>query len=642
MNYKHQCMYMCDLFHTKCPHAANEISSIFEHAKGPGQGCSSYVKKKNAWFVDPFNFTDAGNAKRLVSTYGDNLVYSYEMLNWYIYNGCIWKIDTQEQIYQLAKSTAINLHVAAMNISDDEKRKKLVGYAMGLESQKGLKNMIESAQNEPGIPISINDFDKNKDIVCVDNGTINLKTSELLDFNKDEYITKQIATPYNPNAECPIFNNFLDTIFNHDDELIGFIKRFFGYCLTGHTSEQVFCIFYGHGSNGKGTLTDTIMDVMGKYAKTTEPDTIIKKKYERSSTNDLADLKGARLVLTSENDMNQELDEGRIKRITGQDRITCRFLYKEYFEYVPEYSLVLLTNHEPVIKAQDYSIWRRVLKVPFDVTIPKEEWDLNLREKLNSESEGILKWLVEGAKEWYDEGLKTPESIVEATEEYKDELDMVGDFVELFCNVGDDLKAASGDLYMVYKSWCGVTNIYPKGSRGFGRDLTDKSFESDKINGIRYKLGIDLQEEHKEYLIESRLNEDEKTIARALGSFIGKFLESSTRDINRNLSYKEGLHDPVMSTDTIHKNEKRPSMRIKEPHSQSIAKEGHKNKEPSQTDDNNLDTIKIKLLSSKSEYNINGIQYSLKRGDIADVPRKKAEQLINLNMAINVSGGVTA
>ena len=637
MNYKHQCMYMCDLFYTKCPHAANEISSIFDHAEGPGQNCSSYVKKKNAWFVDPFNLTDAGNAKRLSSTHGDNIVYSNEMVNWYIFNGCIWVMDTEQQIYQLAKATAIDLYVAAMNIPDYEKKKKICGYALGLESQKGLKNMIESAQNEPGIPISINDFDKNKDVVCVKNGTLNLRTGELTGFSREEYITKQISTTYNPDAKCPIFENFLDTTFNHDTELIGFMKRFFGYSMTGHTSEQVFCIFYGHGSNGKGTLTDTIMDVMCEYAKTTEPDTIIKKKYERSSTNDLADLKGARLVLTSENEMNQELDEGRIKRITGQDRIKCRYLYREFFEYIPEYSLVLLTNHEPVIKAQDYSIWRRVLKVPFNVTIPKEDWDLNLRNKLNSESEGILTWLVEGAKEWYEGGLNVPESITKATEEYKEESDIIGEFIGLFCDLGEDKQIVNKDIYLIYTGWCGMSGHRPFAPTTFGKALGERNFVNSTIGKFRGKKGLDLKVEVKEQLEELKDIDDERWLMSTLSTFIRGFLESPYRGEKWEVSKKPSVNvdtnrpmPEINSTNEGHHENKGDEC-------QGITNKPHKTAEISSSD-----TIKIKLIAPKSEYNINGIQYSLKCGDIADVPRKKAEQLINLNMAMNVSGGITS
>ena len=152
---------------------------------------------------------------------------------------------------------------------------------------------------------------------------------------------------------------------------------------------------------------------------------------------------------------------------TGQDAIKCRFLYKDLFEYFPEYKLVLLTNHEPVIKSQDYSIWRRVLKIPFNVKRPKEEWNLNLRTELIDEREGIFAWLVEGAVAWHKDGLKVTETVIQATEDYKDDLDVIGDFLDMCTDDGENLQVRNIDLFRCYEQWCEGTNNKPFTNRTF-------------------------------------------------------------------------------------------------------------------------------------------------------------------------------
>lgn len=450
--------------------------------------------------IDPAesNMTDWGRAKIFADEHREIVRYSYAMNCWYIWDGKRWKPDSSGAIYQLAKATIHNMYSEVLPTIDDyDKKKKFTMSLVRAENQHALKAMLDSASNEPDIPIDVLDFDKQLDMINVNNGIVDLNTGKLLPHDKCYNMTKMLLLDYNRGAKCDTWLDFLNTTFKGDSDLIEFIQRFLGYSLTGFTDEQVFCIFYGHGSNGKGTLIDTIMNVMGEYAKTTEPETIIKKKYERSSTNDLADLWGARFVTTSETETYQELDEGRIKRITGQDPIKCRFLYKELFEYIPEYKLILLTNHEPIIKSHDYSIWRRVLKVPFDMKLPREQWNLNLRRELLDEREGIFNWLVQGAVMWKKEGLKIPKAVIKATKEYKEELDVVGDFIAMCTDTNAKLSVRNTDLYKCYEQWCGATMNKPFASNTFSRALIERGFVNTKINGMRGKKGIDIKNDVK-------------------------------------------------------------------------------------------------------------------------------------------------
>lgn len=544
-------------------------SDIIDGWKLPGE---AYIKvlKEHGFEIKPNiknniqtvkRLTDWGNAKRLVEKHGDDIKYCPEMMEWYVWNGEMWGNDKCGKMHQFAKGVAVDLWDAASRVDDLELKKIMSKFAISSENQAKIKNMIESAQNEPGIPVELKDFDKNKDIMVVGNGTVDLKTGLLTGYRKEDYITKQIQTNYVEGSRAPRFEKFLNQVMP-DKEIQMFLQRFLGYCLTGQTSEQVFSIFYGHGSNGKGTLLDTVKEIIGPYAKTTDPSTIIQKKQERSSTNDLADLKGARLVLTSENEANQVIDEGRIKRITGQEDLKCRFLYKEFFDYTPEFKLILQTNHEPIIKAQDYSIWRRVIKVPFDVIIPKEDWDKQLRSKLLDESEGILSWLVDGAKLWYNDGLCIPVAVQEATKDYKEELDILGDFIDNYCEQGEELEISVRDFYTLYKHWCNLSDQRPRSSNSLSRELNERSFVTKKINGVRMKKGIDFKPDiKKDYDLVKNI-EDEKTLSRAIGSVLYNLCRVPS-EIVKNKSYHNSPDtDPNPPTDNDNKNNNRPQHRF--------------------------------------------------------------------------------
>lgn len=443
------------------------------------------------------SMSDLNRAQMMVSQNRQTIRYNHVMRSWYIWNKKIWKQDKNGQIFQIAKQTINSLYRYILPNIDPDKKRKFMGQLLKAESQHGLKTMIESAENEPGMPIETSSFDAYPDFLNVHNGTIDLATGELLNHKREMYLTKMISFDYDKNATCPNWMNFIETTFQSDKEVIEFIQRFFGYSLTGRTSEQVFLIFYGHGSNGKGVLLDTVSNVMEIFATTTTPETIMKKRNERASTNDLADLWGARFVTTSETDSYQELDEGRIKRITGQDKIKCRFLYQEWFEYLPEYSLVLMTNHEPVIKSHDHSIWRRVLKINFNHKMDEAKKNLKLREELMEEKEGILKWMIDGAVKWYDDGLKIPESVRQSTTEYKRELDVIGDFIEMCLVTGADVKITNTELYKCYEWWCGKTINKVFAPNTFSKSILERGFNNKKIKNIKFKVGLDVKGEIK-------------------------------------------------------------------------------------------------------------------------------------------------
>lgn len=507
-----------------------------------------------------YNLTDWGNARRLVDTYGDIIRYC-PAVGWYIWDGTVWNEDKKEEIFQYAKRIVRDMYSLLPGIKDNIKQAKLLKFIQGTENQRPLTSMVASARNEPGIPIEREVFDNHKNLINVMNGVLNLRTGRLIPHNKELLLSKKIPCNYIQTSTCPQWDAFLDQIVP-DKKIQGFLQRYFGYSLTGHTSEQVFVIAQGNGSNGKGTMIDTILDVISDYGKTCEPETIIKKKYSRSSSNDLADLQGARFVITSETEQNQVLDEGRIKKITGQDKIKCRFLYQEFFEYTPEFKLFLMTNHEPLIESQDYSIWRRVLKVPFSVKISREQADLHLRDKLISEREGIFRWLVDGALSWYKSGLQIPEAVLQSTNEYKEDLDIIGDFLQMCTDKVESKKITATNLYKVYCIWCKVCEYTPDDPKVFPRGLTERGIKGHKTNGVRYREGIQIKKGLKEDLEAAKDIENEKTRAGAIGSTMYTFLGLSHGNSTSRGNLKKDIVDPQKSTDSDFEKVSRPRSRL--------------------------------------------------------------------------------
>ena len=264
---------------------------------------------------------------------------------------------------------------------------------------------------------------------------------------------------------------------------------------TGETSEQCLFIFYGAGANGKSTFLQTMSYVLGDYSMSTPTETLLVKR-RGAIPNDVARLKGARFVIACEADAEQRLAESLIKQMTGGDTISARFLHQEWFDFEPTHKVFFGTNHKPVIRGTDYAIWRRIRLVPFEITIPEGERDKNLPEKLKAEADGILAWAVQGCQVWQQQGLGVPEEVKAATDSYREEMDILGEFLKDRCRLSLESKVSSKDLYESYSAWCLDNGQEPVGQRAFVSALKEKGFKRCRIGhgGVRGWIGIELME----------------------------------------------------------------------------------------------------------------------------------------------------
>jgi len=449
-----------------------------------------------------FPLTDFGNAERFAAQHREKVRYCHSWGRWLVWSGEHWQVDEVGAIRQLAKETARSMYAEAAQTSDDDWRKRLARHARDCESAAKISSFLTLAQTEPGIAMRSGDFDKDPWLLTVINGTLDLRTGKLISHSRGHLITKLAPVNFSGTATCPLWLTFLDRVMGGSLELISYLQKLTGYTLTGDTREKNLPVLYGIGDNGKTIFTATIGQMLGDYAQETPVDSLMIKRGE-AIPNDIARLKGARLVTASEGERGQRLAESLIKRLTGGDKISARFLHQEWFEFTPEFKIWLSTNHKPVIRGSDNAIWNRIHLIPFEVFIPKAEQIPRtvLLERLRGEWPGILKWAVEGCILWQKEGLDKPEEVERATDSYRCEMDILGGFIADCCILNPLAKCKIADLYGEYEKWCSENREEPVTKRTFSSILQERGLKQARVGaradrgwqGIGLRAGTDTQ-----------------------------------------------------------------------------------------------------------------------------------------------------
>lgn len=328
------------------------------------------------------------------------------------------------------------------------------------------------------------------------NGTVNLKTGELLPHRREDYLTKLAPVEYTPDARSERWERFLDQVTDGDTDLRGYLQRVAGYTLVGVATEEIMLMLFGGTATGKSTFLEALKATMGDYACTADFETLLRQNRDRGPRNDLARLQGARLVTASEVPAGRQFDEATIKQITGGDRISARFLYKEPFEYTPQFTIWLAANHRPSVREDDPAVWRRLKAVPFEKTVPDHERDPNLKAQLRDPAVGgpaILAWAVAGALQWKADGLGEPAAVSDATSEYRSEQEVFGQFVEDRCVLGDEQWVSLRGIRGAYESWsAGNGHRYTYGQKRVAAQLRARGCVPRKRGDKRGWKGIGL------------------------------------------------------------------------------------------------------------------------------------------------------
>lgn len=438
----------------------------------------SPYEKHNYLSPGAYPLTELGNAERIVHIHKDKIKHSPER-GWLLWDGVQWKEDAGNEIEVIAAKTLRGIYLEAAKLSDDKEKAKVIKWARRCESRNIRLNAV--ADTKPLVPVSNELLDANPYLLNVKNGVLNLKTGELLQHDPEHLITKLAPIHYDVDAQAPRWERFLQEIFikengQTDYEVIDFMQKAVGYSLSGDISEEVIFFLTGSGGNGKSKFLEAIQNVLGDYAKQTNANTFIRKQNDTNINNDIARLDKARFVSAVESEQGQRLAESLVKQLTGGDKIAARFLRKEYFEFKPEFKIFFSTNHRPIITGADDGMWRRVIQIPFNARFTGDNRDTDLSDKLKEELQGILKWAVDGFIKWHKEGLAQPESIKQASQAYRDEMDIIKPFLDKHCVVSDNAKEEAAIVYKVYKAFCYEMGEIELNSRAFYRSMENRGF----------------------------------------------------------------------------------------------------------------------------------------------------------------------
>lgn len=473
--------------------AINKCTNVYEPIDDDFQ---IFVNQDETPKIQKFSLDDTGNAQRLLNLYSEDIRYSHINKLWYYYSGDKWTADNIGKMKLLAE-TAIEKMKEEFTLCDTEDEEKaLLRHIKSTRSNKGKENMIKECMHR--VPILPHELDSNKYLFNCTNGYIDIKDGQLHPHDKSKYFTKMSNVEYTDKIDCPMWEKFLDEIFSSDKELIRFIQKAIGYSLSGYTNEQCMFVLFGNGLNGKSVFLDIVSDIMGDYAMNIQPETLMVKKFSNNANSDIARIKGARFVTTVEPDDGMRFAEGLIKQLTGGDKITARHLYKDEFEFTPEFKIWLATNHKPIIRGTDDGIWRRIYLIPFNVKIAKEKIDKNLKYKLRNELSGILNWAVQGALLWQNEDLEPPTIVQKETYAYRKEMDVITMFIDECCVVDSKAEVKTNEIYSAYKQWASDNGQYVMSSTKFGRELGNK-FEKRRSINNKFYIGITLLDDNKPY-----------------------------------------------------------------------------------------------------------------------------------------------
>lgn len=441
------------------------------------------------------NLTDVGNGIRFARQHKDNARYCWQNKTWYIWDGTRWMPDDAGIIYSKAKKTAKSIYKEAATVDDDELRKAIAKHAVRSEAEIKLRAMVNMAASEDGVPIMVRQFDTHHYLLNCLNGTVDLKTGELSPHKKEHLLTSIAPVKYDPDARSDLFDSFLERVIP-DAELRAFVQRAAGYSITGDIGEERLFFPYGPPATGKSTLLAAIGATLGEdfYVTADFESFLAKDKPGNGPRNDIARLHGKRFCVSLEVDDGKKLAEALVNQLTGGDLCSARFMYKESFEFYPTFHLWLAANNRPRINGDDGAIWRRILTIPFNEQIPEEERDPEVKRILRDpeiSGPAIMAWLVEGCLMWQIEGLKIPDSVKAATDDYRQEQDVLRDFIAEALYVDDHATCGNSELYEAYQAWSrSVGEKYSLGRKKFTQKMEAKGFDQVRDGSRRYWLGI--------------------------------------------------------------------------------------------------------------------------------------------------------
>jgi putative DNA primase/helicase len=419
-------------------------------------------------------------ALKFAKRYAQDLRFTITTGQWHIWNGRFWEEASCSQITDFARRICREESAAC---KDPRLKRRLA-------SQATINAVERLARTDRRFAARADQWDIDEWLLNTPVGVIDLRTGILRLGDRRDHITKSTAA--GPGGDCPLWLQFLARATKQDQELQHFLQRMCGYALTGTTQEQVLFFLYGTGANGKSVFLNTILGLMGEYAKISPIGSFTASRSERHPT-DLAGLKGARLVVAIETEEGKYWDEAKIKAITGGDPLAARKMRQDFSEFKPQFKLAIAGNHMPEIRTVDEAMRRRVHLVPFTCLIPEAERDHRLCEKLRAEWPSILQWMVEGCLAWQKEGLNPPKVVRDATKHYLHAEDMVQQWLDDCCRVEPMAFSSTSELYKSFCVWWfSANNKPPISMKAFSQKLESCGLKYERTSRRRGYAGIAL------------------------------------------------------------------------------------------------------------------------------------------------------
>lgn len=452
-----------------------------------------------------YYLTDLGNVERFLDVYGQDILYCGDMGKWIIWRDGRWKVDDGEVlITEWCAESARSILCEALLMPYGDERKSILrwwGQSESCYRLNELKRLLES-----NVYVPINDLDSIPDILQVNNGVIDLNTGSFREAKREDRLTRCCNVAYDPDAQCPGFMQFLIEISMDDCDWICYLQTVLGLTLSGRTDYQQLWFLHGGGANGKSTLLNIISHLLGDYSWKLESASLMQRRGDRIR-NDLAALKGKRFVHCSETSEGQWMDAELVKDLTGGDVVTARFLNREYFQYRPQFTLIMYGNSRPRLQHVDEGIRRRVKMIPFDFRAETPDEHLFNR-LINTELPGILNWLLEGLMRYNSigvNGLKAlePVRVKVETDDYFNDNDRIKHFLEECCNTEVEKGTPPSTLYAAFHGWCDDAGMKPYSRQEFNRQLEKRGFDRSRTNNERYWKFLSINGEGRKYAVKA-------------------------------------------------------------------------------------------------------------------------------------------
>ena len=422
-----------------------------------------------------YPWNDNGSGRLFADIYRDIARFVPERKKWYIYDGTRWVPDVGGlKTMELAKALGDALIRYAITVKEEELRKQYLKYCTTWQARRQRTIYISDAESV--YPIAMSEFDKNIYYLNCENGTLDLRTGEFHEHNPEDKLTKMAGAAYDPSATSDRFLRFVNEVMSNDADKAVFMQKTLGYGLTGDTRYECMFFYYGATTrNGKGTLMESTLNVMGDYGITVRPETIAAKPTcnSQNPTEDIARLAGVRFANISEPRRGLVLNEAQIKIMTGNDTLNARFLHENSFDFKPQFKLYVNTNYLPAITDMTLFSSGRIVIIPFDRHFEEWEQDQNLKYEFSKPmvKSAILNWLIEGYTLLLKEGLAQPVSVKAAIQAYEHESDKIRLFADECLEEQDGNEVRTSSVYQEYRSWCSENGCYPENSRNFNQAL---------------------------------------------------------------------------------------------------------------------------------------------------------------------------